>query len=188
MRQGGDPRLPLELALVKVTRPAADLSRETLSHRLELLEQQRPPVQAIGVPLEAAPVAAPPEPRPDAPPLALEQLQEAWSRTVLPVVEERGGIPTASLLREARPTALDDDTLTLEFPSSASFHRKTAEEPKHTTVLRDALYEVTGRKLAVAFAEGEHGEAEVEADDGPTSEEELFELMKETFDAREVQD
>ena len=29
MRQGGDPRLPLELALVKVTRPAADLSRES---------------------------------------------------------------------------------------------------------------------------------------------------------------
>ena len=31
MRQGGDPRLPLELALVKVTRPASDLSRESLS-------------------------------------------------------------------------------------------------------------------------------------------------------------
>src|SRR5918912_521969 len=29
MRQGADPRLPLELALVKVTRPAADLSRES---------------------------------------------------------------------------------------------------------------------------------------------------------------
>ena len=28
MRQGGDPRLPLELALVKVTRPQADLSRD----------------------------------------------------------------------------------------------------------------------------------------------------------------
>ena len=38
MRQGGDPRLPLELALVKVTRPAADLSRESLSFRLERLE------------------------------------------------------------------------------------------------------------------------------------------------------
>ena len=38
MRQGGDPRLPLELALVKVTRPAADLSRESLAHRIELLE------------------------------------------------------------------------------------------------------------------------------------------------------
>src|SRR5205814_6865300 len=39
MRQGGDPRLPLELALVKVTRPAADLSRESLAFRIERLEQ-----------------------------------------------------------------------------------------------------------------------------------------------------
>src|SRR5919107_846692 len=40
MRQGGDPRLPLELALVKVTRPGADLSRESMSYRLEQLEQR----------------------------------------------------------------------------------------------------------------------------------------------------
>ena len=33
MRQGGDPRLPLELALVKVTRPGADLSQESLAYR-----------------------------------------------------------------------------------------------------------------------------------------------------------
>ncbi len=39
MRQGGDPRLPLELALVKVTRPASDLSRESLAFRLERLEE-----------------------------------------------------------------------------------------------------------------------------------------------------
>ncbi len=44
MRQGGDPRLPLELALVKVTRPASDLSRESLAFRLERLEQGAPPV------------------------------------------------------------------------------------------------------------------------------------------------
>ena len=43
MRQGGDPRLPLELALVKVTRPHADLSRESLAHRVELLEAGRSP-------------------------------------------------------------------------------------------------------------------------------------------------
>src|SRR3954451_16960376 len=40
MRQGGDPRLPPELALVKVTRPAADMSHESISYRLELLEQR----------------------------------------------------------------------------------------------------------------------------------------------------
>src|SRR5262249_26349292 len=40
MRQGGDPRLPLELAFVKVTRPGADLSRESLAYRLEQLESR----------------------------------------------------------------------------------------------------------------------------------------------------
>src|ERR671936_45852 len=41
MRQGGDPRLPLELAIVKVTRPGADLSRESLAYRIEQLEEGR---------------------------------------------------------------------------------------------------------------------------------------------------
>ena len=46
MRQGGDPRLPLELALVKVTRPGSDLSREGLAFRLDRLEQSGGPVPA----------------------------------------------------------------------------------------------------------------------------------------------
>ncbi|NUT57134.1 MAG: DNA polymerase III subunit gamma/tau, partial [Thermoleophilia bacterium] len=39
-RQGADPRLPLELALVKVTSPGTDLSRESLAFRVEQLEQR----------------------------------------------------------------------------------------------------------------------------------------------------
>src|SRR5881409_2889449 len=153
MRQGGDPRLPLELALVKVTRPAADLSRESLSYRLEQLESRG---HASGTVPEARPEQpvreAPPPAEP--PSLELEQLQEAWQRTILPAVEERS-IPAASVLREAQPADLAGDTLTVEFPSSASFHRQLAEEPKNATLLAEALYEVTGRKLGLAFAEGE---------------------------------
>ena len=48
-RQGADPRLPLELALVKVTNPASDLSRESLAFRVEQLEQR-----AGGAPAPAA--------------------------------------------------------------------------------------------------------------------------------------
>src|SRR5581483_6044272 len=43
MRQGGDPRLPLELALVKVTRPGSDLSGESLAFRLQRLEEGHVP-------------------------------------------------------------------------------------------------------------------------------------------------
>lgn len=39
IRQGADPRLELELALIKVTRPTLDLSPQSLAVRLERLEQ-----------------------------------------------------------------------------------------------------------------------------------------------------
>jgi len=203
MRQGADPRLPLELALVKVTRPGGDLSRESLAFRLEQLEQRL--AGAPAAPATAPPAAAPaepaveratpaaPQPTPEAPPAAeaappleLGQLQDAWQRTVLPAVQSRS-IPVASLLGEARPATLEQETLTLEFPATADFHRRQAEEPKNLVVIRDALYEVTGRRLGVVLALGEAAEVEAE-EEGPLSEEALISMFKDTFDAQEVED
>jgi DNA polymerase-3 subunit gamma/tau len=185
MRQGADPRLPLELAFVKVTRPAADLSRESLGYRLEQLESRGP---AAAAPVQPTVVDTPrvsPTPAAAAPDLELEQLQEAWARTIVPAVAEKS-IPTSSLFGEARPADLAGDTLTIEFPANADFHRKLAEDPKNSTLLRDALYEVTGRKLAVAFAIGDDEAAdEDESSDEPIGEEKFMELLKETFDAKE---
>jgi DNA polymerase-3 subunit gamma/tau len=190
MRQGGDPRLPLELALVKVTHPASDLSRESLAHRLDELERHAAgggvsrAEAATSPPAEAA--ESSPQRQVERPPVMLQQLQEAWQRTILPAVEQRGGIPTAAMLREARPVELESDTLVLEFPATATFHRQMAEEPKNAKLLREALYEVTGRRLALQFELGEEGAVLEREDDAPVSEEELLRLMKETFDAREV--
>ena len=183
LRQGGDPRLPLELALVKVTRPQADLERESIAYRVEQLEQRLAggaPAPPAGEPATTAPSASPP-----GPPLELAQLQEAWARSVLAAVEERS-IPAASVYREGRPAALADDRLTVEFPAAAAFHRQLAEDPKNAALLAEALYEVSGRRLTVEFSVGEHEGAADEEDDEPAGEERILELMKQTFDAREV--
>src|SRR5205823_395490 len=104
MRQGGDPRLPLELALVKVTRPAADLSRESIAYRLEQLETRGGAVPASHAPVSdtrtgpeepaavkvPVPVGAPPD-------VELEQLQEAWARTIVPAVAAKS-IPISTVL------------------------------------------------------------------------------------------
>jgi DNA polymerase-3 subunit gamma/tau len=189
MRQGGDPRLPLELALVKVTRPGADLSQESLAYRVEQLEGAQGASGVVaGSPSrpEASGKASAPQHEPAEPPaLELEQLREAWQRSVLPAVEHRA-IHAAPVFGEARPASLEGDTLTLEFPPKADFHRKLAEE-KYTPLLRDALYEVTGRRLRFAFAIGENGEEEA-GEPEPTSEDELLSLIKQTFDAREVEE
>jgi DNA polymerase-3 subunit gamma/tau len=192
MRQGGDPRLPLELALVKVTRPASDLSRESLAFRIERLEDghavapEKPGSHAGEAEhtARAALESVPEPPRTEPLRVELEQLQEAWRRTILPAVEQRS-IPIGKTLAEAHPASLAGDTLTLEFPQTAAFHMKLAEDPKNSAMLREALYEVTGRKLSVEFELGETGNAGAE-DDAPTSEEDVLELMKSTFDAREL--
>ena len=90
------------------------------------------------------------------------------------------------MLAEAHPAALDGDTLTLEFPPAATFHREQAEEPKNVDAPPDALYEVTGRRLELVFAIGEAPEHEHAEPERPATEEEIVELMKSTFDAREL--
>ncbi len=205
IREGGDPRLPLELALVKVTRPQADTSRDALLLRLDQLEAR------VGSP--AAATADPPRPATvEAEPsrgeggaaregteqargpgqeehLDLEHLQQQWRQTVLPALEERS-IPAASMLREARPVELTGHRIVIEFPAHASFHRNLAEEPKNVHLLEEVLYEVTGRRLTPAFALGEPvAEAdEPEGGRSPASEEDIVTLLKQTFDAQEVGD
>ena len=183
-RQGGDPRLPLELALIKVTRPGADLERESLAFRIEQLERRGPATTDPPADPEQPTQPEPAPPPAEAPTVELEQLQDAWQRAVIPAVEQRS-IPTASVLREAHPSGLAGDTLTLEFPAAASFHRNLAEEPKNATLLLDALYEVTGRRFALAFVVGENGDAEPQ-EQRKLSEEEFVDELKQTLDAREV--
>lgn len=202
IRQGGDPRLPLELALVKVTRPRADHSREALLLRLEQLEgragrpEPPPPVPApTGAPARVAPAPEPPPAEPETPPAAgeppleLEHLQQLWRQAVLPALQERS-IPTASMLHEARPVELAGSRLVVEFPPSASFHRNLAEEPRNAGLLAEVLHEVTGRRLTLAFAVGAEDPTETTGEPAgqPASEEELFSLLKDTFQAHELAD
>ena len=216
MRQGGDPRLPLELALVKITRPQADLSRDSLAHRLELLEA-RPhggaaaPAEPRPAPVVAAapdasevldaPVEPPPatadvapapvspvlQPAPGLPPLELDQLRDAWQRDVVDAVRDRS-IPISTLVAEARPVEISGDMVTIEFAPAAGFHRTQIEDPKNLALLRDALYEVTGRRLTVATVVGAPPEPTEPEDVRELSEEDVISLLKDTFDAEEVEE
>jgi len=213
MRAGGDPRLPLELALVKATRPAADLSWDALSHRLELLEQRPaaatpstpPPAETKSAPKKIAEAVAEPanapapaeqaneaeqtsEPAASEPiSVELQRLQEAWQRSIVPAI---ASIPTRSIFQEARPVTLEGSRLSIEFPHSASFHRKMAADEKNASQLAAAIYELTGARLSFEFkvAEKAASEGEEAAAAEPTPEEDLISLFKDTLDAHEVED
>jgi DNA polymerase III subunit gamma/tau len=197
-RQGGDPRLPLELALVKVTRPQSDLARESLVHRVELLESRvhagPPAAEPWGPSPVPAPAAGPAPPEPEssghssseAPDVSLEQMQDAWTRSIIPAVKERS-IPVATLLAEASPSGLDGDTLTLSFRPGAEFHRKQAEEPNNVQLLRDALHDVTGRRMVVVTSVADSPVA-TDGDDAPLDERGFIALLESDLDATEVEE
>jgi DNA polymerase-3 subunit gamma/tau len=202
MRQGGDPRLPLELALVKITRPQSDLSRDSLAHRLEVLE-----ARPHGAPVaserrhvsDAAAVVAIPadepskleavrdEPPPALPPLELDQLRDAWQRDVVDAVKGRS-IPVSTLVAEARPVEIRGNTVTIEFAPAAGFHRTQIEDPKNLALLGEALFEVTGRRLRVESIVGAGAEPAEPEDARELSEEDVISLLKDTFDAEEVEE
>jgi len=212
MRQGGDPRLPLELALVKITRPQADLSRDSLAHRIELLESRSHTTGASAPALEsrvAPPAVAAAEPAPapakqaaasgepvtpaplasatELPPLELDQLRDAWQRDVVDAVRDRS-IPISTLVAEARPIDLTGDTVTIEFAPSAGFHKAQIEDPKNLALLREALYEVTGRRLTLETVLGAPPEPVELGEVHELSEEDVISLLKDTFDAEEVEE
>jgi DNA polymerase-3 subunit gamma/tau len=205
MRRGADPRLPLELALVKVTRPQIDLQRESLAHRVELLEQRlhtTPPATPAVAPATAlhaasAPPQAPASHTPEAPTTSVEpvaappslelgQLQEAWHRSVLPAVQERK-IWLGSLLAEATPIALIGTELTLEFPPEAGFHRnQLLDDQTNVADVSDALFEITGQRLTISTVVAETS-AEPTDDEERLDEDAVIALLKDTLDAEEIE-
>jgi DNA polymerase-3 subunit gamma/tau len=205
VKDGSDPRIQLELAMLKATQPQADLSLQALMFRIEQLERrgaaapeadvapETPPAEpSAAAPVRSAPVAqagarpaaaaAVEEDEPEsttAPEVDLDRLTTLWP-AVAEAVRERNGM-VGALLAEARPIGLEGDRLTVAFPQDATFAKKKAETNRE--IVTGALRGLTGRDLAVVYElSGEAAPAGVVT----LSEEELLERLRAEFGAEEV--
>jgi DNA polymerase-3 subunit gamma/tau len=179
VKEGGDPRLPLELALVKVSRPANELALEALDQRLSQLESNgaspappKPPPTAAPAPAVAA--AAPAPPVPDPPPLAnpdpapepqaaaapvatavaepatLDEVSARWSEAIVPEIGRRS-VPLHSLVQSARPVSYEDGTLVLGLTASKAFAKSIIEAPQNLETISDVVGQALGDSPRVRF-------------------------------------
>jgi DNA polymerase-3 subunit gamma/tau len=91
LRDGGDPRLPLELELVRASRPSTDRSIEAILRRLDALEVggAAPSPSPAPVPVGAAPAAAPsPAPSASAAPTSSAPPPPEPAPAAAPIAEE----------------------------------------------------------------------------------------------------
>jgi DNA polymerase III subunit gamma/tau len=205
VKDGSEPRIQLEMALLKATQPQADLSLQALMFRIDQLER------AAGVaPAEVAPSkAASPEPVPaeaahTAPPavqrqapkgsaavavepqavgsIELGQIVSLWPAVADAVGEENGMLSAA--LSAATPTALEADRLTIAFPSDAAFVKKKAEQGRD--IVAGAVRGMTGHALSLNFELNDS----VAPPPGPATldHDQLIERLREEFAAEEVFD
>ncbi|MDQ5832538.1 MAG: DNA polymerase III subunit gamma/tau [Actinomycetota bacterium] len=197
VKDGSEPRIQLEMALLKATQPQADLSLQALMFRIEQLEARlvgepepalpsetpaptpRSSIQSGGATAAVA-VEAKPEPAPQAAgALELDQLQAIWPAVAEAVTEENGMLGAA--LGAARPLALEGDRLVVAFPSDAAFVKKKAEANRE--LVQRTLRGLSGQAFNVAYELREHGDTDAPALLG---EDELIERLRAEFAAEEV--
>jgi DNA polymerase-3 subunit gamma/tau len=198
VKDGSEPRIQLEMALLKATQPQADLSLQALMFRIEQLEAQlgrrateqaAPEAAAVSSPQRSAggtSAAVAVEVQEEAAPQAigvidLEQLQTVWPAVAEAVSEQNGMLGAA--LGAARPVTLDAGRLTVAFPTDAAFVKKKAEANRE--LVQRALRGLTGQSVTVAYELRDDV-----APGGPVllGEEELIERLRAEFAAEEVFD
>jgi len=227
MREGDDPRLTLEVALLKVATPALDASREALLRRIESLEARltegtagaaspEGPARDVSARSSEAEVERPigkrepsgsaspatssasdaPEPEPDASAdasvatasIEIERVVELWP-AVVDHLRDSGSAMLSTLFDEAKPLGIDEErsVLRIGFAPSAKFNKKKAESSANVERMTEALASIAGHRLRPVYeviddpGEGAAPEKAVEM-----SEDELIDMVKDSFDASEV--
>jgi DNA polymerase III subunit gamma/tau len=218
---GAQPRIQLELVLIKATAPEVDPSAAALLARIERLEAalagKRPapapapvlahaPVPETAAapaptpatksnggdpePAEAAEPAEPAEPAAPAPPTGppeLATVAACWPAVIDLVGKDNQML--AALLADARPVALQEQDVTVAFPSGKAFLKRKAEQDDYRRVTAEALRAVIGSPLVLRYELRDEPEpADPATEPGGLSHEELVKRLVDEFDAQEVLD
>jgi DNA polymerase-3 subunit gamma/tau len=207
VKDGSEPRIQLEMALLKASQPSSDLSLQALMFRIEQLERRIQGGAAAAPadsPAPEMPEAKPAAPAPRAaaaasgPAVARAPAVEAIAESAIDAeadidlervvhlwpaaLEVMGDDPLlGAALAETHPVELENGRLVIGFPPDSDFSRKKAERKRE--VIQRALHGLTGATLTIAF-----GTTEVRREDPAPSTDELIETVKREFGAVEVQD
>ncbi len=214
IREGDEPRMTVELAVLRSARPSLDPSKEALMQRLERIEamlesgqpggpesarvESGPPVEqgpepsAAEGPASAVARGSDPVSEAEAGPVAavadaidLERFKELWP-AVVDQLRDSGQELLSSLLEVARPVGVDaeDHVVKVGFPPANAFNKRKAEAADARDRFTEAVRSIVGERLRPVFVLLEGDEAEEAVGPG-MSEDEVFERFKAEFDGEE---
>jgi DNA polymerase-3 subunit gamma/tau len=158
VREGANPRIVLEVALVKMAR-SADLVTLAEAFKGAPAAEAAPPSRPAAMPAAArpGPDEAPLPAEPAAPPAFggtptnAEEAQAAWPRVVAAVKEK--SVLAGTLLGEGRVARFAGDEIHFHLPSKFNkFHLDQLESAKNRGAIEAAAQTVFGKKVAVRIS------------------------------------
>jgi len=157
LKGGTQPQLPLELALVEVTRgpaTAAAPATQAVAGRAAPIPPTAPPSRVEKT--EAAPAAAIKTAQATSAPLdqeAVSKLRARWNE-VLAAVRQQSGLKQQAALRAVRDIAIGENAVALAFGNN-KFAQNMISEAETLAQVSTILAHFVGRQVAVACQEGE---------------------------------
>ena len=197
IREGDEPRMTIEVALLRCARPQVDPTRQALAERLERLEDRlgaggKPapapdPPKRAEEPAAESDLGSEPEPEPEPEPeskIDLEKVLSLWPG-IVDHVRQSGSELLSAVYEAARPLAVDAEELRVGFPPSAAFNKRKAEAKDNRDRFADAVRTIVGERLKPVYVLLD--EEQIASEGGiELTDEELIEQIKSTFDAEEI--
>lgn len=157
MRKTALGRIPLEAALVKLTRPGSIPSLSEIADRIDRLASgaaaQRSSVDAAGQSssggLGQADAAKGHKQASYSQDAGLDDIVTSWSGVINFVKSKK--ISIASYLQEGYPINLDGNTLVVGFPKEFAFHKEMLESADNRKLVEEAITGSFGKAMKISF-------------------------------------
>ncbi len=154
-------RIPLEIALVKLTHIKKD-----------------PPAQNI---LQKQPQENKVEPVENNPGVSLENIKDSWQDIITAV--GRVKMSLATFMHEASPIRLANNILTVSFPKNCSLHKESVERKENRLIIEKVLSELFNATLRASFILSQEASREESGDETP-----FIKSVLETFKGRVIKE
>lgn len=155
MRRVGEPRIPLEMALIRLSTGESLVSVVELLDRLDRMDQR---LQEQGTdPTGEAPPERPCVPSPaasssDPSSLTLERIVAVWPKLLEEIHRQKASV--SAYLNEASPVVLeegDPSRVVIRFPKGFDFHREALEQPAIRELVEQTLGTLLRASIRCAF-------------------------------------
>lgn len=153
MRRVGEPRIPLEMALVRLSRGESLVAVSELLERLERMDERLR--QEPSPPVSAAVAPAPQHPADSS--LTMERVVSVWPAFLTELHRQKAS--TAAYLSQAGPVRVEGENpvrLVIGFPKGSEFHREALDRPATRQLLEATLGSLLGCpvRCALEIADG----------------------------------